>query len=112
MTDIDGDFIRKIAGLARLEVSDDEVERLSSDLKSILGYVEKLSEIDTADVEPLSHVHGENNRFREDVVFCEATASQEEVAIHENKKEKIRTNVPERSGNFIKVPLIIDQESS
>ena len=96
---IDEEQVKKIATLARLTIPEERVAELSERLTQILSYVEKLNEVDTEGVEPLSHVHGAVNVYRDDV-------SEE----YENK-EQILANVPDRSGAFIKVPLIIDQES-
>ncbi|MCB0328807.1 MAG: Asp-tRNA(Asn)/Glu-tRNA(Gln) amidotransferase subunit GatC [Bdellovibrionales bacterium] len=92
--------IKRIARLARLDISETDAERFSSDVNGILNYIRKLQELDTETISPLSHVHGSHNVFRRD--------EQEDY----DKREKILLNVPERSGNFIKVPLIIDQESN
>ena len=49
------DDVRKVASLARLKVSEDEVASLTADLTAILGYVDVLNEVDTSDVEPMDH---------------------------------------------------------
>ncbi len=58
--------VRKLALLARLELSDDEVRTLGPQLESILGFVEKLSELDTGDVEPMTTALDVDNRWRSD----------------------------------------------
>lgn len=60
--------VLKIAGLARLEFKEEEVEKFRVQLNNILDYVEKLSEINVEGVEPLSHSVELSNAFREDVV--------------------------------------------
>ncbi len=62
------DDIRKLALLARLELSDDEVRTLGPQLQSILGFVEQLAEVDTDDVEPMTTALEVDNRWRADVV--------------------------------------------
>jgi aspartyl-tRNA(Asn)/glutamyl-tRNA(Gln) amidotransferase subunit C len=57
-----------VANLARLEFSEEEVERFTSQLSSILEYVDKLGELELEGVEPMAHVHDIVNAFREDVV--------------------------------------------
>jgi aspartyl-tRNA(Asn)/glutamyl-tRNA(Gln) amidotransferase subunit C len=52
---IDEIQVRRVAKLARLDLTDDEVARFSTQLSAILGYVEKLNELDTDSVEPLAH---------------------------------------------------------
>ncbi|MDA1191003.1 MAG: Asp-tRNA(Asn)/Glu-tRNA(Gln) amidotransferase subunit GatC [Candidatus Poribacteria bacterium] len=60
--------VEYVATLARLELSDDEKERLTSELGSILEYIDQLNALDTSDVEPTSHVLPIRNVMREDVV--------------------------------------------
>jgi len=60
--------VRKIAKLARLAVTDEEVGRLSDQLSSIVGFVSQLSELDTSAVEPLAHPLDMVNVFRPDDV--------------------------------------------
>ena len=91
------DDVLKIAGLARLSVAESEKTRLTENLNSILGYVEQLKSVDVSAVEPMSHVHGIFNVFREDRV------------VESQSRDEIFANVPDRSGRFIRVPIIIDQ---
>ena len=58
--------VRKLALLARLELTDEEVKTLGPQLESILGFVEKLAELDTSDVEPMTTALDVDNRWRED----------------------------------------------
>ena len=58
--------IDKIAALAKLELSDEEREKFAAQLGDIISYVEKLSEIDTSDVQPLAHINDLMNVSRED----------------------------------------------
>jgi aspartyl-tRNA(Asn)/glutamyl-tRNA(Gln) amidotransferase subunit C len=60
--------VRKLALLARLELSDDEVRTIGPQLTRILGFVEKLAELDTEGVEPMTTALDVDNRFREDVL--------------------------------------------
>ena len=63
---IDRDQVLHVARLARLRLSEDEVERMSSELSSILGHIEKIEELDLDGVEPTSHVVEVENVLRED----------------------------------------------
>ena len=54
--------------LAKLELSDAEKEAAKKDMESMLDYIDKLNELDTSNVEPMSHVFPVQNVFREDVV--------------------------------------------
>jgi aspartyl-tRNA(Asn)/glutamyl-tRNA(Gln) amidotransferase subunit C len=109
------DEVRKIAGLARLELSPDFIPVITGHLNSILGYVQRLNDVDTTGVEPMSHVNGATNVLREDVVR-EVGTSAEPVPLGDPTipgqdmlpSEALVSNVPESSGRFIRVPLIVE----
>ena len=63
---IDRDQVLHVARLARLRLTDEEVERMTGELSSILGHIEKISELDLADVAPTSHVVELENVLRAD----------------------------------------------
>lgn len=65
---IDGTQVLHVARLARLQLTDPEVERMSSELSSILGHIEKLSELDLTDVEPTTHVVEVGSALRADEI--------------------------------------------
>lgn len=94
---INEDDVNKIAKLAYLIVSKEENQKLQKELNSILEYVKKLESADVSQVTAMSHVHSATNVFREDVV-------QDSLPNEEALK-----NAPDRSGRFIRVPIIIDQ---
>lgn len=96
---IDAAQVRKVAKLARLELTDAEVQEFTGQLGAILGYVEKLNELDTADVEPLAHCLLVTNVLRKD----ESCASL--------GTERVLANAPQRDGPFFKVPKILDDNS-
>lgn len=58
----------KLADLAKLEFNDHELEEIQKDLQQMIAFVEKLNEVDTKGIEPLTHVSGEENNWREDKV--------------------------------------------
>lgn len=95
---INADEVKKIAHLARLELTEEELEPVKNKLNSILGCIEQLQEVDIQDLEPMSHAHGAVNVFRAD----ECSGTEDPAAILHN--------APDRSGSFIRVPLIIEQE--
>ena len=64
---IDRDQVLHVAKLARLKLTDDEVDRMAGELSKILGYVETMNELDLEGVEPTSHVVDLTNVLREDV---------------------------------------------
>lgn len=65
---ISDETIEYVGILAKLMLSDEEKEQAKKDMGSMLDYIDKLGELDTTDVEPMSHVFPVNNVFREDVV--------------------------------------------
>lgn len=90
---IDIDYTAK---LARINLTDAEKEKLSGQLDSIIGYVEKLEELDTAGVEPTAHPHPVYNVWQEDVV-------KGELSVEEALK-----NAPAQRDNMIVVPKVVD----
>ena len=91
--------VRHVAKLARLDLTDEEVARFSTQLSAILDYLEKLNELDTDSVEPLAHCLPIHNIFREDVV---TESLDTELALE---------NAPQHFENFFKVPKILDDDS-
>lgn len=90
---------RRVATLARLQLSDEETKALTADLDRILGYVDKLSELNTDAIEPTSHVVAVAAPFREDKL----SGRNSEVAA-----EEAVANAPRRDGHFFAVPTIIE----
>ncbi len=84
-----------IAELARLRFTPEEQEKMTRELNMILHYVEKLNEIDTEGVEPLSTIHDQANVLREDV---EMPSISNDAALR---------NAPDRQDRFFKVPKVI-----
>lgn len=83
--------IKHCAKLARIELTEQEEERFTSQLSSILGYFEKLNELDLDGVEPIYQVTGQKNVFREDEVT------------NSSKQEEMLKNAPNQENGFIKV---------
>jgi aspartyl-tRNA(Asn)/glutamyl-tRNA(Gln) amidotransferase subunit C len=88
--------VEHVARLARLELTEDEKETMTRQLDSILGYMEKLNELDTSQVEPTSHVIPMVNVMREDEV--RPSLSPEDAL----------ANAPDREDAFFRVPRIIE----
>lgn len=65
---ISDETIEYVGILAKLELSEEEKERAKKDMGEMLDYIDKLNELDTTGVEPMSHVFPVNNVFREDLV--------------------------------------------
>ncbi|HZY09920.1 MAG TPA: Asp-tRNA(Asn)/Glu-tRNA(Gln) amidotransferase subunit GatC, partial [Bacteroidota bacterium] len=92
--------VKHVAQLAHLQFSEDELKKLSHQLNDILEYIQKLNELDTTTIEPLSQVMELNNVFREDVVKPSYP------------REEMLQNAPRRTEKFFKVPKVIPNESS
>ena len=87
---ISDDTIEYVGILAKLELSPEEKEQAKKDMGSMLDYIDKLGELDTSGVEPMSHVFPVKNVFREDVVT------------NGNMREEILKNAPgEKDGMFV-----------
>jgi aspartyl-tRNA(Asn)/glutamyl-tRNA(Gln) amidotransferase subunit C len=83
---IDDETVEKIAHLARLELNADEKQEMIKDMNKILGFMDKLNEIDTTGVEPLVYLTNEVNVLREDVVKQEIT--HEDALLNAPKHDK------------------------
>lgn len=90
------EIVRQVAALARLEFSPQEEERLTRELNRILEYMEKLGELDTAQVEPTAHVMPLANAFGAD-----------EAEVFPGIAELLAPADPRDEGYF-RVPRIID----
>ena len=65
---IDDETMENVCILAKLSLSEEEKEKAKAEMQKMLDYVEKLDELDTSEVEPMSHIFQDENVFREDVV--------------------------------------------
>jgi aspartyl-tRNA(Asn)/glutamyl-tRNA(Gln) amidotransferase subunit C len=92
---IDKETVDKIAHLARLEFENEEKESMIKDMNNMLGFIEKLNELDTADVEPLIYMSDEVNVLREDEVR------------HDITQEDALKNAPKKDSDYFKVPKVI-----
>jgi aspartyl-tRNA(Asn)/glutamyl-tRNA(Gln) amidotransferase subunit C len=93
--ELNKDTTLKIAQLAKLSFSEEELESIQQDLSQMIGFVEKLNEIDTTGIVPLTHITETSNRLREDVV--EGSIPAEEAFL----------NAPSSSDHFFTVPKVI-----
>ncbi|MCO8122798.1 Asp-tRNA(Asn)/Glu-tRNA(Gln) amidotransferase subunit GatC [Stieleria sp. TO1_6] len=92
---LSADDVRKLALLARLEISDDEVGQLLPQLESILVFVAQLSKLDTENVEPMTTALDVDNRWRADTP---ATGLDREAAL---------TNAPAADEECFRVPAVL-----
>lgn len=87
--------VEKIAMLARLKFEETEIEHFTDDMNKILGYVEKLNQLNTENVKPLSHPNENLNIFRKDEL--KKSISTEDAL----------ENAPDKEDKFFKVPRVI-----
>lgn len=87
--------VRHVAKLARLSLTDDEVDRFAQQLGDILDYVKKLDEVDTSGVAPLAHPHELTDVLREDETSESLTQDQ------------ALANAPAKTDDSFKVPKVI-----
>ena len=93
---ISDETIKYVGILAKLELSQEEKESAGKDMGRMLDYIDKLNELDTDGVEPMSHVFPVNNVFREDVVT------------NEDNREDILKNAPRQKEGAFKVPKTVE----
>ncbi|ARV59130.1 asparaginyl/glutamyl-tRNA amidotransferase subunit C [Nostocales cyanobacterium HT-58-2] len=95
---IDREQVRKVAHLARLELTPEEEEKFTTQLGSILDYFEQLSELDVSNVPPTARAIDVSNVTRPD-----------ELQPYPDREE-ILQSAPEQEGDFFKVPKILNAE--
>ena len=94
---ISDETIEYVGILAKLSLSEEEREQAKKDMGRMLDYIDKLNELDTTGVEPMSHVFPVQNVFREDVVT------------NSDNREAILSNAPEQKDGMFKVPKTVEQ---
>lgn len=93
---IDKQTITHVAHLARIELQPNELEKLSGELDAILGFIDKLKNLNVEQVKPASHILPINNVLRKD---------EPQISL---APEKALENAPSKQGNFFSVPKIIE----
>jgi aspartyl-tRNA(Asn)/glutamyl-tRNA(Gln) amidotransferase subunit C len=88
--------VRHIAKLARIAMTDEQIERLAPELNNILGWVEQLGEVNTDGVEPLTAVIDQKLRLRDDAVT------------DGNIRDAVLANAPDAQHGFFAVPKVIE----
>jgi len=94
--EISKEEVEHIAILARLSLSEEEKELFGSQLSSILSYIEKLNELDTEGIEPISHLLSLSSVMRDDILRPSIP------------KEDALMNAPDHTDKFYRVPKIIE----
>lgn len=109
------DEVKKIARLARLEIEPEFIPVVTGHMNSILGYVERLNDVDTTQVEAMSHVSDAINVLRKDVALPPGSTKPLEMLSSEPMPqqdmlptEALTQNAPDSSGSYIRVPLIVE----
>jgi aspartyl-tRNA(Asn)/glutamyl-tRNA(Gln) amidotransferase subunit C len=88
-------LIEKLANLSRLEFAEEEKAEIKNDLEKMIGFIDKLNELDTTGVEPLLHMSDNVNIFRKDIVEGEIS------------RKDVFKNAPLHDDEFFKVPKVI-----
>jgi aspartyl-tRNA(Asn)/glutamyl-tRNA(Gln) amidotransferase subunit C len=93
---IDKETLNKIAHLSRLEISESEADQMLKDMTNIVTFVEKLNEVNTDGVEPLTTMSHEINVLRED-----------EVKPHLSHERALK-NAPKKDADYFRVPKVLE----
>ena len=93
--EINDDLLNKLSELARVKIDESKADKMKKDLSEIISWMEKLKELDTKNVEPLTNMSHEVNRWREDVPGKPM-----------DRKEAL-DNAPLQDGQFFKVPKVL-----
>lgn len=93
---ISDEIIESVAILAQLDLNQEEKEGAKKDMEDMLDYIDKLEELDTEGVAPMSHVFPLHNVFRED------------VAVHGNDREELLKNAPKQKDGAYQVPKTVE----
>lgn len=90
------DEVTHVAHLARLEFTEAEAEKFTSQLNNILMYMDMLNRVDTTGVAPMRHAIAQQNAFREDIVRPSLS------------RDNTLANAPDARGDFFRVPKVIE----
>ena len=94
-TGIESKDVLKVAKLAKLQLTEEEVKRLVAELSQIVGYVDQLSSVDTTNVAPLDHVLDVTDALRDDTVISSLP------------RESALSNAPKEDGETFLVPPVL-----
>ncbi len=93
---LDAETLKKIAHLSRLEIDEKDTDKMLRDMSNMLTFVEKLNEVNTDDVEPLTTMSHEVNALREDIAKQQLT------------HEEVLKNAPKKDADFFRVPKVLE----
>jgi len=97
---VDDALIKKLSRLAMLQFNDAEKEEIKVDLQKMIGFIDKLKELDTTGIEPLLHISQEVDVLREDITGNMLT------------REEALKNAPLHDGTYFQVPKVIKKPES
>ena len=92
---ISDETIEYVGILAKLDLSGEEKEKAKEDMEKMLDYIDRLNELDTEGIEPMSHVFPVYNVFREDVI------------LNGDDREAILSNAPQKKDGSFEVPKTV-----
>lgn len=93
---IDKETLNKIAHLSRLEIDEKDVDKMMQDMNNMVAFVEKLNEVNTDGVEPLTTMSLEVNALREDISKSDLTHLQ------------VLKNAPKKDADYFRVPKVLE----
>ena len=93
---LDVETLKKIAHLSRLEIDEKDTEKMLKDMSNMLTFVEKLNEVDTDGIEPLTTMSHEINSLRED------------IAKSDLNREQALQNPPKKDSTYFRVPKVLE----
>lgn len=96
--ELTGEQVRQVGQLARLELTEEEIAGLTTDLNALMGHFQQLEELDTTNVEPTFHVLELSNVLRQDEVLPSLSV------------EDVVANAPVSDGPFFVVPRIVETD--
>lgn len=94
---ITDEIVNHIAHLSRLEFKGIDQKAIKNDMEKIIGFMDKLSEVPTQNVEPLIFMSAEVNRLREDIPVVSVT------------HEEALKNAPKRDSDYFRIPKVLDK---
>lgn len=94
---LDREAVEKVSLLARLKLSDTELDTMTEQLSKIVGYIDQLSELNTDNVQPMAHAVEQHNVFREDAVGDSLP------------RDEALANAPKRDDECYRVPAVLGE---
>lgn len=93
---LDVETLQKIAHLSRLEINEEDTDQMLRDMSNMLTFVEKLNEVSTDGIAPLTTMSHEINNLREDVAKVDLT------------HDEVLSNAPKKDKDYFRVPKVLE----